>query len=236
MQTRGLDVAADLLDSLPDPVIGCNREGAVVYWSHAAEEMYGYAADEALGRRAATLLHTRFPSPLLEINEELEDLGRWQGRLEHRRKDGTTLSVHSRWVARRDDRGTWVGSFAIERELGGITGGPAPEPPAPPDASAPPAGSAPPDASAPPDGSAAPEAARPHGAAAPPGATAASPRELAHELNNALAVIMNFSAFVIAELDAPTGASPEAMRADLQEIQAAAERALALARRMLDGG
>src|SRR6185437_12462833 len=126
----------------------------------------------------------------LEINEELEDLGRWQGRLEHRRKDGTTLSVHSRWVARRDDRGTWVGSFAIERDLGGITGGPAPEAPAPPDASAP------------------PEAARPHGAAAPPEATAASPRELAHELNNALAVIMNFSAFVIAELDAPTGASP----------------------------
>src|SRR6185437_392465 len=119
----------------------------------------------------------------LEINEELEDLGRWQGRLEHRRKDGTTLSVHSRWVARRDDRGTWVGSFAIERDLGGITGGPAPEAPAPPDASA------------------------------PPEATAASPRELAHELNNALAVIMNFSAFVIAELDAPTGASPEAMRA-----------------------
>jgi len=217
VQTRGLDVAAELLDSLPDPVIGCNREGAVVYWSHAAEEMYGYAAAEALGRRAATLLHTRFPSPLLEINEELEDLGRWQGRLEHRRKDGTTLSVHSRWVARRDDRGTWVGSFAIERDLGGITGGPAPEAPAPPDASAP------------------PEAARPHGAAAPPEATAASPRELAHELNNALAVIMNFSAFVIAELDAPTGASPEAMRADLQEIQAAAERALPLMRRMLDG-
>ena len=40
--------------------------------------------EEALGRRAATLLHTRFPAPLLEIAEEVADLGHWEGRLEHR--------------------------------------------------------------------------------------------------------------------------------------------------------
>jgi PAS domain S-box-containing protein len=102
VRTRGIDVAADLLNSLPDPVIGCDTGGTVVYWSRAAEEVYGYPAAEALGLRAATLLHTRFPAPLLEITEELSDLGRWQGRLEHRCKDGRTVSVHSRWVVRRD--------------------------------------------------------------------------------------------------------------------------------------
>jgi PAS domain S-box-containing protein len=97
VQARGPDVPAQLLQSLPDPVIGCDAGGTVVYWSPAAEAAYGYPRDEALGRRAATLLHTRFPAPLLEIIEELGDLGLWQGRLEHRCKDGRAVVVQSHW-------------------------------------------------------------------------------------------------------------------------------------------
>ena len=95
VRTSGIDVAAELPEALPDPVIGCDVDGTVVYWSRAAEEVYGHHAEEALGRRAATLLHTRFPVPLLEIIEELEDRGRWRGRLEHRCKDGRAC----RWTA-----------------------------------------------------------------------------------------------------------------------------------------
>ena len=56
MRTRGIDLAAELLESLPDPVIGCDADGTIVYWSRAAEDVYGYPAGEALGRRAATPL------------------------------------------------------------------------------------------------------------------------------------------------------------------------------------
>jgi two-component system cell cycle sensor histidine kinase/response regulator CckA len=193
VRTPAIDVAAELLEALPDPVIGCDVDGTVVYWSRAAEEVYGYNAEEALGRRAATLLHTRFPVPLLEIIEELGDLGRWRGRLEHRCKGGRTVSVDSRWVARRDAHGAHVGSFAVDRELDG-------EPTAPPPARA-----------------------------EEPGLI---PRAAAHELNNALAIIVNYSAFVTGELDAPSGASSEAMRADLSQVQAAAEQAVQIARRL----
>ena len=204
MQTRGLDDAVELLQSLPDPVIGCDADGTVVYWSPAAEKAYGYLAAEAEGRRAAALLHTRFPAPLLEITEELADLGRWQGRLEHRRKDGRTVPVESHWAARRDPRGTWVGSVAIERELRGEAAAPKLE-------------------AAPVDASADPEAGR--------------ARSVAHDINNALAVIVNYTAFVASDLeatdDAPGGAGREKMRADLSEIQAAAERAVELSRELL---
>ena len=115
MRTRGIDVASELPDLLPDPVIGCDNQGMVIYWSRAATETYGYDAEEALGQRAATLLRTRFPVPLWEITEDLNDLGRWQGRVEHRCKDGRTVSVHRRWVARRDEQGAGIGSFAIDR-------------------------------------------------------------------------------------------------------------------------
>ena len=202
MRNGAIDVAAELGDLLPDPVIGCDADGTVVYWSRAAAETYGYAAEEAVGRRAATLLHTRFPVPLLEITEELTDLGHWQGLLEHRRKDGRTVSVHSRWVARRDEHGTRVGSLAIDRELDD-------DPPAAPEP-------------------AAPEPTRVHQTAEP------LPRALAHELNNALAIIVNYTAFVAGELESPGGAPSEearrSMRADLHEVQAAAERALEVIR------
>jgi PAS domain-containing protein len=62
MQTCGREastLAAVLLESLPDPVIGCHTGDTIVSWTRAAEDVYGYAAAEALGRRAATLLHDR---------------------------------------------------------------------------------------------------------------------------------------------------------------------------------
>ena len=210
MRMRGIDLAAELLESLPDPVIGCDADGTVVYWNRAAEDVYGYPAGEALGRRAATLLQTRFPAPLLEITEELADLGRWQGRLEHRRKDGRTVPVHSRWVARHDAHGARAGSFAFERALGGEAVPSEPE-------------SGVPESTVPPPAVREPERLE---------AGAEAARALAHELNNALAIIINYAAFVIAELDAPAGASGEAMRADLREIQTAADRALEVARRL----
>jgi PAS domain S-box-containing protein len=197
VRSRGIDVAAELPDSLPDPVIGCDVDGTVVYWSRAAEDLYGYPAAEALGRRAAMLLRTRFPAPQLEITEELGDVGSWRGRVEHRCRDGRTVVVDSRWVARRDATGALAGSFAVERELD--------------EATAPPAS----------------EREREH---LQPGDPTA--RELAHELNNALAVIVNYSAFVAAELGSTPAASGEAMRADLHEVQAAADRALEATRRL----
>jgi PAS domain S-box-containing protein len=205
VQARGIELAVELLDSLPDPVIGCDPEGTVVYWSPAAESAYGYTREEALGRRAASLLHTRFPAPLLEIAEELADLGHWEGRLEHRCKGGRAVRVESRWVARRDGQGATVGRVAIERELAGEAS----------DAAADPGARAP-------------------AAAATEGLQVGDPtaRTLAHDLNNALAIVVNYTAFVTAELDAPADGSGAAMRADLQQIQAAAERALEATRRL----
>ncbi len=235
MRTRGIDVAAELLESLPDPVIGCDTEGTVVFWSRAAEELYGYPAAEALGRRAATLLHTRFPAPLLEITEELSDLGRWQGPLEHRCKDGRVVRVDSRWVARHDRHGARVGSFAVDRAVGdgAAPGGAAPEPAGEPaGAAGEPAGAA---------GEPAGAAGEPAGAAGEPAGAAGEPvrgadpsmRALAHDLNNALAIIVNYTSFVTAQLDAPQDAPRDVMRADLHEIATAAERALELTRRLV---
>ncbi len=112
-----MDLTAQLLDALPDPVIGGDASGTIILWNRAAEAAYGYPAHEAAGRRAGTLMQTRFPAPLLEISEELADLGQWQGRLEHQTRDGSTVHVERRWIARRDPEGAFAGSVGVEREI-----------------------------------------------------------------------------------------------------------------------
>ncbi len=52
-------------------------------------------------------------------------------------------------------------------------------------------------------------------------------RVLIHDFRNLLAVIVNYSELIEAELD-----DPEAIKADIKEIKAAAERAIAMTEKL----
>ena len=39
-----------LLDESPDPLIALTLEGRIQFWNRGAHEMFGYAAEEAVGR------------------------------------------------------------------------------------------------------------------------------------------------------------------------------------------
>jgi PAS domain S-box-containing protein len=67
--------------------------------------LYGWTAEEAIGKRAHELLQTAFPPPIDDIRAELLRSGRWDGELEKTRADGTKVVVASRWSLRRDDLG-----------------------------------------------------------------------------------------------------------------------------------
>ena len=67
----------DLLDLLPDAVIGFDADRRIRLLNRAAEAAYGFSVAEALGS-ADALLGTRFPIPLAEILSENADTGRWR--------------------------------------------------------------------------------------------------------------------------------------------------------------
>jgi PAS domain S-box-containing protein len=207
---RGRPLIADLLESMPDPVIGCDAAGLVVYWNRAAHELYGHSAEVALGTSAMCLLQTRVPRPLIEITEELTDLGRWQGRLTHTDAGGREHVVESRWTARYDDARALVGVFRIERELSDLG-------PCDPD----------------PDRAGVDELAR----AQRLESLSQLAGGVAHDFNNALAIIVNYAAFVTGEIDrlrpAPSREQRRSIQADLMEIQTAARRAAELTHQLL---
>ncbi len=89
----------------------------IVLWNTGAERLYGWARQEAEGRVSHDLLRTQFPRPLSEIKRQLYATGRWQGKLLHTRKDGSTVAVASQWAVDRDERGRPVGILEVNNDI-----------------------------------------------------------------------------------------------------------------------
>ncbi|MET0231003.1 MAG: PAS domain S-box protein [Rhodanobacteraceae bacterium] len=103
-----MDSAFDrlLLDENPDAIIMTTPSTVVVYWNRGAEAMYGYARDEAVGRRLPDLIVTGITECEVErLVEGAIRAGHVTGEGVRRRKDGTTIHVDVSVKAIRDDSG-----------------------------------------------------------------------------------------------------------------------------------
>ena len=98
------DWEAGLLDCAA-PMLARDLDDRLVYWNRAAEALYGWRQDQALGRVVHELLVTRFPEPLPQIRQLLDARGTWRGELLQTRADGSTLDVDALWTPLRDDTG-----------------------------------------------------------------------------------------------------------------------------------
>jgi len=86
-----------LIDLSHDPIFVWNFDNGIVEWNRGSEELYGYTAAEAVGRRTSELLHTEVPgSSFSKLRETLLREGSWEGELKQTVKDGRELTVESR--------------------------------------------------------------------------------------------------------------------------------------------
>jgi PAS domain S-box-containing protein len=92
---RTLRRQANLLDKAREPIIVWQLGGAIEYWNHGAEELYGFSRQEALGRVHNDLLHPVHPLGISAIEELLTRDGEWRGELTHV-IHGREITVESR--------------------------------------------------------------------------------------------------------------------------------------------
>jgi len=85
---------AAIVENSDDAIISSTLDGVIVSWNAAAERIYGYSAQEAIGRSAAMLMPPERESELTEILERIQR-GEWTRNLEtmRLRKDGTLINV-----------------------------------------------------------------------------------------------------------------------------------------------
>jgi PAS domain S-box-containing protein len=103
--TERLAAQARLLNLSHDMIFVRDRRGFITFWNKAAEEAYGWPADEALGQIADALLRTTYPDRRDVIENTLINSGRWEGRVEQRTKAGATITVDARWALQYDHSG-----------------------------------------------------------------------------------------------------------------------------------
>ena len=109
---------AAIVDSSEDAVIGKTLEGRITSWNAAAERLYGYAAEEAVGRHISLIVPE-------ELREQLEDItgrlnrGERVAHLETTRvrKDGERLEVSLSISPIKDAEGRVVGAATIARDI-----------------------------------------------------------------------------------------------------------------------
>jgi PAS domain S-box-containing protein len=86
----------DMLDLAP--VMMRDIDGTIRFWSEGCHRLFGWTAEQAVGRLAHELLRTTYPVPRDEINAALLRDGEWIGELRSHRQDGAELIVLARKV------------------------------------------------------------------------------------------------------------------------------------------
>ena len=96
---------ARLIELTHDSIFVRDMDDVIVLWNAGAEQLYGWTAHEALGRRAGDLLGTAFPGDRGEADTALFGAGRWEGEVFQRHRDGRIVIVEARCALLRDEYG-----------------------------------------------------------------------------------------------------------------------------------
>jgi PAS domain S-box-containing protein len=108
---------ASLLNLTHDTIFVRDMSDVITYWNRGAQELYGWTAEDAMGKNSQQLLQTVFPVPVDEILAELLRADRWEGELKKTRADGTQAVVASRWSLRRDEHGRGIAILETNNDI-----------------------------------------------------------------------------------------------------------------------
>lgn len=114
------DIYRVMLDQLYDGVYMVDCTGTIVYWNHAAEQITGYSAEEALGRRCSDnlLRHLDAAGQVLcdngcPLKAALSDGLQREAAVYLHHKDGHRLPVLARVSALKDSKGQIEGAVEV---------------------------------------------------------------------------------------------------------------------------
>jgi PAS domain S-box-containing protein len=107
-----------IVESSSDPVVGKSLDLRILSWNRAAEERYGFTAEEAVGRHVGLFVPE---DRIAELQEAIDKIVRGEGvtpfETVRRRKDGSLAEISLAVSPIRGPRGTVVGISGIDRDV-----------------------------------------------------------------------------------------------------------------------
>jgi PAS domain S-box-containing protein len=109
---------AAIVESSEDAIVAKDLDGTIINWNKAAERMFGYAAEEAIGQHITLIVP---PDRLDEEANILASLRRGE-RIDHfetlrKRKDGALLDISVTISPVKDARGRVIGASKVARDI-----------------------------------------------------------------------------------------------------------------------
>jgi PAS domain S-box-containing protein len=112
---------AAIVGSLGEAVIGTDQAGIIISWNASAERLYGYAAEEAIGKAIELVV----PPALHEETRQMLEGVRQGGQVSEfeatvrLRRDGTPVDVSSAISAVKDENGQVIGAAILAVDITG---------------------------------------------------------------------------------------------------------------------
>lgn len=113
---RQLAQQATMLDKAQDAILVRGLDDTILYWNKSAERLYGWTADEAIGRNAHELINDR-SAEFAEAKRELMARGEWTGVLRQIARDGRRVVTECRWTLVRNEAGDPESVLAINTDV-----------------------------------------------------------------------------------------------------------------------
>jgi PAS domain S-box-containing protein len=109
---------ASIVESSGDAIVSKDLDGIIISWNHAAENLFGYAAEEVIGKSITILI----PAELHDEEPKILARVRRGDSLDHyetirQRKDGSRFPVSLSVSPVKDAHGTIVGASKIARDI-----------------------------------------------------------------------------------------------------------------------
>ncbi len=109
---------AALLDITRDAILVRDLKQNIIYMNKSAQQLYGWKADEVLGKNALDLIYRKNESEQLDVAvKTLFKKGEWQGELRQITRDGRDITVDSRWTLVNDKYNNPVSILSVNTDI-----------------------------------------------------------------------------------------------------------------------
>jgi len=108
---------AALLDQAQDAILVRDLNQNILFWNKGAEHLYGWRAEEAIGKNAEELIYKERSAQFDAARQAVIQNGEWKGEVHQSRRDGTEIIVESRWTLVRDESDTPASILVINTDV-----------------------------------------------------------------------------------------------------------------------
>ena len=121
-EARSSGLFRQIVEEMPEAVIFADQQGVVRLWNRAAETLFGYSADEALGRSLDLIVPERFRARHWEgyrhvMATGVTSYGQRLLAVPAMRKDGQRISIEFSIALLKDEHGEVTGAAAVIRDV-----------------------------------------------------------------------------------------------------------------------